>query len=266
MPNNEEGGYETVPEPPNNDHEGYERVEDYWRGEDGYELVRGHSKRSRGGFERLTFSSSSAPKKNPADPGYETLRDPPPLPRHHPGYIDPPYARLEKDEEESEEGYETIPASEQHRGNSRKNTADPGYESVSNADKPEPGYETVPPKPEPGYETVKPEPGYEIVPGKKSSSGGHQSQSTIIDHGYETVPALRDSSSLSNSLNVVHLSVRKTHSDPPPRPQLRPRSAAASVVVIEPNKMAVNNNLETKKNTNSSGNSAADDVQAHIFV
>ena len=101
-------------------------------GDDGYELVRGHSKRSHGGFERLTFSSSS--KKH--DPGYETVRDPPPLPRHHPGYIDPPYARLEKDEEESEEGYETIPASEQ-----RKHSNDPGYE-------------TVPPKPDPGYETV----------------------------------------------------------------------------------------------------------------
>ena len=43
---------------------------------------------------------------------------------------------LEKDEEESEEGYETIPASEQ-----RKHSNDPGYE-------------TVPPKPDPGYETV----------------------------------------------------------------------------------------------------------------
>ena len=73
------------------------------------------------------------------------------MPRHHPGYHhDPPYARLEKDEEESEEGYETIPASEQRKPNSHH--ADPGYESVAN-DK-EPGYETVPPKSEPGYETV----------------------------------------------------------------------------------------------------------------
>ena len=53
-------------------------------GDDGYELVRSNSKRSRGGFERLTFSSSSAASKK-HDPGYETVRDPPPLPRHHPG-------------------------------------------------------------------------------------------------------------------------------------------------------------------------------------
>ena len=66
---------------------------------------------------------------------------------------------------------------------------------------------------------------------------------------------------------MVHLSVRKTNSDPhneAVRPQLRPRSAAASVVVIEPNKMAVNNNiLETKKNTEADQQK---DVQAHIFV
>ena len=53
-------------------------------GDDGYELVRSNSKRSRSGFERLTFSSSSAASKK-HDPGYETVRDPPPLPRHHPG-------------------------------------------------------------------------------------------------------------------------------------------------------------------------------------
>ena len=62
------------------------------------------------------------------------------------------------------------------------------------------------------------------------------SGNSAADPGYETLPALRDSTSLSNSLNVVHLSVRKTNSDPPTMaPQLRPRNAsAASVVVIEP--------------------------------
>ena len=106
------------------------------------------------------------------------------------------------------------------------------------------------------------------------------------EHGYETVPALRGHATLSSSQNnatssnstannVVHLSVRKTNSDPRTpanvtqlhspnitQPHSRPRSAAASVVVIEPNKMAVNNNLETKTTTKE----ADDDVQAHIFV
>merc|ERR1711976_688250 len=106
------------------------------------------------------------------------------------------------------------------------------------------------------------------------------------EHGYETVPAVRGRATLSSSQNhatssnsttnnVVHLSVRKTNSDPRSpanvtqlhsphitQPHSRPRSAAASVVVIEPNKMAVNNNLETKTTTKE----ADDDVQAHIFV
>ena len=52
-------------------------------------------------------------------PGYETVPPRPPLPRMN-QYHDPPYARLEssKDEEmESEEGYETIPASERQNRN-----------------------------------------------------------------------------------------------------------------------------------------------------
>merc|ERR1712083_815800 len=176
--------------------EGYERVEDYWRsnGSDdaGYELVRGNSKhggtsggnggtsgRSSSGFERLTFSSSS--KKT--DPGYETVPPRPPLPRMNHQFHDPPYARLEnsKDEEmESEEGYETIPASErQNRNDHRVGGFDPGYESVPDklgGQGSEPGYETVPNEPihmfrDPGYETLvqnKPDPGYATVaePGK----------------------------------------------------------------------------------------------------
>ena len=84
-----------------------------------------------------------------------------------------------------------------------------------------------------------------------------------------TVDPRLNSSSLSNSLNVVHLSVRKTNSDPhneAVRPQLRPRSAAASVVVIEPNKMAVNNNILETKKKNTEGADQQNDVQAHIFV
>merc|ERR1712038_1992884 len=94
------------------------------------------------------------------------------------------------------------------------------------------------------------DPGYETVPKKQPSSSSPSelkttttgsttlvSTSAAVDPGYETLPALRDSTSLSNSLNVVHLSVRKTNSDPPSimAPQLRPRNAsAASVVLIEP--------------------------------
>ncbi len=67
---------------------------------------------------------------------------------HHVHHHEPPYARLEnaKDEEESEEGYETIPASEQRLQGQSTPLIDPGYESVTgNADKrSEPGYETVP--------------------------------------------------------------------------------------------------------------------------
>lgn len=196
--------------------ENYERVEDYWRGEDGYELVRGQSK-SR--FERLTFKKK--------DPGYETVA--PPLPRmnNHPGLhpaSDPPYARVEKDEEESEEGYETIPVSEKPRN------FDPGYESVSNKIS-EPGYETVPMINDPGYETV---------------------DRDKVDHGYETVTG--STSLVSNNVAMVHMSVRKTMSDPVGGPN-------NSVVVIQHKTAAVNNNLEDLEEV-----TTQPEVQSHIFV
>ena len=281
------GGYETVPETRSfltNDHEGYERVEDYWRNQNdveaGYELVRENSKRK--GFERLTFSNSSTSKKT--DPGYETVPPRPPLPRmnyHHPrgghpappgARIDPPYARLENaNEEESEEGYETIPASEQ-RG---LNKFDPGYESVPGDKKDsEAGYETVPNR-DPGYETVRPQkdPGYATVSEKKP-----------VNHGYENIDNKKDTSNSltiiesSEDSNLVHLNVRKTHSDPPllprgiapPRtpnltPILTPRNTASSVVVIEhTTKLAVNNNIGELGTA--SEVPEAEKVQSHIFV
>jgi hypothetical protein len=298
-----EGGYETVP----NDtidrsfrqrggynHEGsYERVEDYWRhGDDGYELVRGNSKRSRAGFERLTFSSSSERGggggggeggKKTSEPGYETVRDPPvpPLPRmiNHPVLQvgEPPYARLEnaKDEEESEEGYETIPGASDRRDRRpimTRHYNDPGYESVnhnsaadkkSNAD---PGYETVSSKAashEPGYETVTnnmhrniKDPGYETVKENPNRSNNK------VDPGYETVRHETPTAASS-----IHMSVRKTQSGPP---QLLPRNNA-SVVVIE-HKLAVtslNNNVDSN-NAGSGGDTTVDGsdepVQSHIFV
>ena len=110
--------------------------------------------------------------------------------------------------------------------------------------------------------------------------------------------------SISNSVNVVHMSVRKTQSDPPeqmivppPRlesvatkpPMLLPRNPTTSVVVIEhtsSTKMAVNNNVVKEENQNQiqqnyskdlentargqqdseKNNSSEKQIQSHIFV
>ncbi len=188
-----DGGYETVPQTLAGD----SRVDDF-----GYEFVRSRSKRSQ--FDKLTFNKGNAAVGvgGGKEPGYETVRDrdpppgeqlPPPLPRltSHPGFIqEPPYARLQntKDDELSEEGYETIPAA------TSRSRLDPGYESV----KPDPGYESVrnPNRPGPGSE----DPGYETVVQKRDPGGGggadpgyesvkqdHRRLPGGVDPGYETV-------------------------------------------------------------------------------
>ena len=307
------------------DHEGYERVQDYY---DGYELVRENSKRGSrgaGGFNRLTFNSSSNRSNKKTDPGYETVRDPPrpPLPRmtSHPGLLaEPPYAQVEK-YEESEEGYETIPDNARIL-NSDRIPSEPGYETVPTGSGSssgvnhripvDPGYETVPTPirgNDPGYETVpsnpgiirsnasNPDPGYETVPNEirgNSSTGNQDPGYEMVqakEPGYETVSYNASSSGVGNSnslnatVNVVHMSVRKTNSDPPP--MLLPRSAPppnggkwnrtvennSSVVVIEHKTKAVNNNFEVlddskpvadsgQRNSSSSNN----EIQSHIFV
>ena len=121
-----------------------------------------------------------------------------------------------------------------------------------------------------------------------------------------SIPAAPSSltSVAANSVNVVHMSVRKTQSDPPDQlppgrsmlseqpippppgpknnfrpggeqpPMLMPRNPTTSVVVIEhTTKMAVNNNVgeenngqiqDNGKNSNSSSNEKQ--IQSHIFV
>lgn len=330
------------------DHEGYERVQDYY---DGYELLRENSSKrgsgrggDRGPFNRLTFSSSSNRSNKKTDPGYETVRDPasprPPLPRmtSHPGLQpEPPYAQVEKYEDQSEEGYETIPDNARMGLNSERISSEPGYETVPTPIRDQhrigidPGYETVPNQGstiirssggsgiDPGYETVPneiglhrtaaPDPGYEMV-------------QTKAEPGYETVSyeqpnyqASSTSSSMhhhhhSNSLNtstvnVVHMSVRKTNSDPPVNaptpvlapPMLLPRSGHhpsnpnskwnntsrtlennSSVVVIEHKTKAVNNNFEVLDTTATTSTttkerereeakrSSNNEIQSHIFV
>ena len=95
--------------------------------------------------------------------------------------------------------------------------------------------------------------------------------------------------SMTNSVKVVHMSVRKTQSDPPDQlpssrpssrsmlssepPKLLPRNPTTSVVVIEhTTKMAVNNNvgeenqkqLQDEKPSSSSSNEKQ--IHSHIFV
>ena len=158
-----------------------------------------------------------------------------------------------QDEEESEEGYETIPASEQ-RNHPR---FDPGYESVQRGS--EPGYETVPPKTDPGYETVenKIDPGYETVTAPTVLPSNLQN-SAILPSNHQHSTSLPSSA----NVNVVHMSVRKTQSDPKNEapPALMPRSTSSSVVTIEHTKMAVNNNIGEE------GKEAEEKVQSHIFV
>lgn len=338
------------------DHEGYERVQDYY---DGYELVRENSGkrgsgRGAGGgpFNRLTFSSSSNRSNKKTDPGYETVRDPvprPPLPRmtSHPGLQqEPPYAQVEKYEDQSEEGYETIPDNARML-NSDRIPSEPGYETVPTASglsennrlrssAADPGYETVPTPHrgiDPGYETVPNQPstvirrssgsgidpGYETVPNEierhrtAAPDPGYEMVQTKAEPGYETVsyeqPKYQASSSSmhhhhSNSLNattvnVVHMSVRKTNSDPPVNapPMLLPRSGHhpsnpnskwnnrtlennSSVVVIEHKTKAVNNNFEVLDTTSTiaapsttstererdAKRSSNNEIQSHIFV
>lgn len=339
------------------DHEGYERVQDYY---DGYELVRENSGkrgsgRGAGGgpFNRLTFSSSSNRSNKKTDPGYETVRDPvprPPLPRmtSHPGLQqEPPYAQVEKYEDQSEEGYETIPDNARML-NSDRIPSEPGYETVPTSSglsennrlrssAADPGYETVPTPHrgiDPGYETVPNQPstvirrssgsgidpGYETVPNEierhrtAAPDPGYEMVQTKAEPGYETVsyeqPKYQASSSSmhhhhhSNSLNattvnVVHMSVRKTNSDPPVNapPMLLPRSGHhpsnpnskwnnrtlennSSVVVIEHKTKAVNNNFEVLDTTSTiaapsttstererdAKRSSNNEIQSHIFV
>ena len=93
--------------------------------------------------------------------------------------------------------------------------------------------------------------------------------------------------SMTNSVKVVHMSVRKTQSDPPDQlpssrpssrsmlssepPRLLPRNPTTSVVVIEhTTKMAVNNNVgEENQNQLQDGktsSSSEKQIQSHIFV
>jgi len=202
--------------------------------------------------------------------------------------MDPPYARVEK-YEESEEGYETIPDNARER-------SEPGYETVPTEKRSDPGYETVPTgrTVDPGYETVPTErnrtdPGYETVPSKVRADPGYETvPNEIRDPGYEIVQAKEpgyetvsydkmagNSNSLNATVNVVHMSVRKTNSDPQP-PILLPRqngpkpeqkwsktennSASSNVVVIEHKTKAVNNNFEVVDEKTSN------EIQSHIFV
>ena len=171
-----------------------------------------------------------------------------------------------KDEEESEEGYETIPASEQ-----RIQRFDPGYESVAEKKDSDFGYETVlqNPRKDPGYATVK--------------------DPTEPNHGYENLVNKNEekvaSSSLTTSseVNLVHMSVRKTQSDPhqpsggPPggtgstgstqTPPLMPRNNSSVVVIEHTTKMAVNNNIGEVENPNPGDHSeTSGKVQSHIYV
>ena len=93
--------------------------------------------------------------------------------------------------------------------------------------------------------------------------------------------------SITNSVKVVHMSVRKTQSDPPDQlpssrpssrsmlssepPKLLPRNPTTSVVVIEhTTKMAVNNNVgeENQKQLQDEKTSSSNEKQihSHIFV
>ena len=131
--------------------------------------------------------------------------------------------------------------------------------------------------------------------------------SNCIIHGRSASGGIASPSSLtsvSNSVNVVHMSVGKTQSDPPeqmvvppPRlegvatkpPMLLPRNPTTSVVVIEhtsSTKMAVNNNVVKEENQNQiqqnyskdlentargqqdseKNNSSEKQIQSHIFV
>jgi len=272
----------------------------------------GTSGRSASGFERLTFSSSSK-KTDPGYETVPPRPPLPRMNQYHdPPYA---RLENSKDEEMlSEEGYETTPGSErQNRNGHRGGGFDPGYESVPDkrGQGSEPGYETLPGNEaihmfrDPGYETLvqnKPDPGYATVvePRKKVVEHGYenlvQSGEKKPDHhkdhqkteiksnssnsihttssgGIATAPS--SLTSVSNSVNVVHMSVRKTQSDPPeqlivppprvegaareqlivppPRiegmaskpPMLLPRNPTTSVVVIEhtSTKLAVNNNV-----------------------
>ncbi len=120
---------------------------------------------------------------------------------------------------------------------------------------------------------IDPDPGYETV-----TENQREKMSLPVMHMQQ------NSNPITPNVNVVHMSVRKTVSEPMQSiaPVLmRPRNSA-SVVVIEHTKMAVNNNIG--ENPDSSGGSAhatvvsgqdqdqeqttanSKQIQSHIFV
>lgn len=208
--NNLDVGYEIVPEP-----DATTRIEgglsgSLPRNEHGFQQVVGDWLRRPPGSANFQFEAGTDDQNRLRDHGYEVVQEPdrligyPHNHRHLNLESEPPYAVLSpQDDEESEEGYETIPASERRSAPGRKdsNEEDPGYESVRKKGSViSYGYEKIAggkpvnrrwsSKRDPGYETVKESPGfqdhdYETVPGT------NKKVSTATDYGYETVDNLQ---------------------------------------------------------------------------